>query len=101
MHQKQGIGGSWIYRALHCAAFIVAFATTTALCPEWAVARDRSATAEERQACTPDVFRLCSTRIPDADAITACLRAKFTSLSEQCRKVMLVRDTAKRDAASK
>lgn len=27
----------------------------------------------QRQACTPDVFRLCGAYIPDADRITACL----------------------------
>ena len=29
----------------------------------------RAATAEERQACTPDVFRLCSSEIPNVDRI--------------------------------
>jgi hypothetical protein len=42
----------------------------------------------ERAACTPDVMRLCSAQIPDARAITACLRAKRAALSTACRTVM-------------
>jgi hypothetical protein len=40
---------------------------------------------EQQLACTPDVLRLCSTFIPDADAITACLRDKSAELSDACR----------------
>jgi hypothetical protein len=43
-------------------------------------------TLEARQACTPDVFRLCSAHIPDADEITACLRTRNVELSDACRK---------------
>ena len=45
-------------------------------------------TSAERSACTPDVLRLCASHIPHAAAITACLRAKRTSLSSTCRVVM-------------
>jgi hypothetical protein len=45
------------------------------------------ATAEQRRACTPDVYRLCATEIPSVSAITACLRRKRASLSEGCRAV--------------
>jgi hypothetical protein len=31
-------------------------------------------TPEQRKACTPDVYRLCAGAIPNARAITACLR---------------------------
>jgi hypothetical protein len=41
-------------------------------------------TREQRIACTPDVFRLCSAFIPDADAITICLREKSAALSDAC-----------------
>jgi len=51
--------------------------------PATSIAQD---TPEARQACTPDVFRLCSAHIPDADEITACLRAKNAELSAACRK---------------
>jgi hypothetical protein len=45
-------------------------------------------TPDERRACTPDVFRLCSAYIPDSDEITACLRAKNVELSDPCRKII-------------
>ena len=42
---------------------------------------------EARRACTPDVFRLCGEFIPDADKITACLKANKTKLSLACKAV--------------
>ena len=42
-------------------------------------------TLEQRIACTPDVLRLCSAFIPNADEITACLREKNAELSDACR----------------
>ncbi|MEH2585090.1 hypothetical protein V1281_006985 [Nitrobacteraceae bacterium AZCC 2161] len=42
-------------------------------------------TAEQRLACTPDVFRLCSAFIPSADEITICLKEKNAELSDPCR----------------
>lgn len=44
-------------------------------------------TEQQRQACTPDVFRLCGAYIPDADRITACLRASGPQLSKPCYDV--------------
>jgi hypothetical protein len=44
-------------------------------------------TLEQRLACTPDVLRLCSEYIPDADQITLCLRQKSAELSDACRTV--------------
>ena len=44
-------------------------------------------TPEQRRACTPDVYRLCPGEIPNARAITACLRRQKASLSEACRAV--------------
>jgi hypothetical protein len=46
-------------------------------------------TLEERIACTPDVLRLCSAFIPDADQITACLRQKNAELSDACKPFIL------------
>ena len=40
---------------------------------------------EQRLACTPDVLRLCSAFIPDADEITICLKEKSIELSDACR----------------
>jgi hypothetical protein len=42
-------------------------------------------TPEQRMACTPDVLRLCSAFIPNADEITTCLREKSAALSDACR----------------
>ena len=42
-------------------------------------------TPEQRRACTPDVYRLCAGEIPNARAITACLRRNRASLSDACR----------------
>jgi hypothetical protein len=44
-------------------------------------------TPEQRRACTPDVYRLCAGEIPNARAITACLRRKKASLSPACAAV--------------
>ena len=45
-------------------------------------------TAEEQEACTPDVFRLCSAEIPDEPQILACLESKREQLSPACGKVI-------------
>jgi hypothetical protein len=44
-------------------------------------------TAEQRRACTPDVYRFCAGEIPNVRAITACLRRQRASLSDACRAV--------------
>ena len=44
-------------------------------------------TSEQRRACTPDVYRLCAGEIPNARAITACLRRQKASLSPACAAV--------------
>jgi hypothetical protein len=44
-------------------------------------------TPEQRKACTPDVYRLCAGEIPNARAITACLRRQKANLSEACKAV--------------
>jgi hypothetical protein len=42
-------------------------------------------TLDQRLACTPDVLRLCSVFIPNADEITVCLGEKNALLSDACR----------------
>ena len=42
----------------------------------------------ERQACTPDAMRLCGDAIPDVVKVTACMKAKYSLLSEPCRTAM-------------
>ncbi|GJE01325.1 hypothetical protein [Methylobacterium isbiliense] len=45
-------------------------------------------TDAQRAACTPDVWRLCASHIPNVGAITACLRREKPNLSAGCRTVM-------------
>ena len=45
------------------------------------------ATPEQRKAGMPDVYRLCAGEIPNARAITACLRRQKASLSPACAAV--------------
>lgn len=45
-------------------------------------------TPQEEQACTPDAMRLCSDAIPDVPKVTACMKAKYSQLSEPCRLAM-------------
>jgi hypothetical protein len=42
---------------------------------------------EDRNACTPDVFRLCGKFIPDSTQITICLQQRVRFLNPQCRAV--------------
>jgi hypothetical protein len=58
-------------------------------------------TEEDRAACTPDVFRLCGSEIPDVDGIVACLRGNMAALSEPCRAVMSRRETGVETARTK
>ena len=44
-------------------------------------------TPDQKRACTPDVYRLCASEIPNVRAITACLRRQRASLSDACRVV--------------
>jgi hypothetical protein len=44
-------------------------------------------TEQQREACTPDAFRLCGQFIPDADKVEACLRNAGPKLSPPCRVV--------------
>lgn len=42
-------------------------------------------TAEQRAACMPDAYRLCSSAIPDRDRIIACMATKRSQLSPACQ----------------
>jgi hypothetical protein len=44
-------------------------------------------TEAQRQACTGDVFRLCSSDIPNVDRIVACLKRERSKLSPACQAV--------------
>ena len=42
---------------------------------------------DQQRLCTPDVFRLCSSEIPDRGRIIACMHHKRAQLSAECRSV--------------
>ncbi len=63
--------------------------------PSWALAQG---TADERQACTPDVFRLCGRYIPDADRIANCLQQAGPRLSPACYAVFYPQGSRPRNA---
>jgi hypothetical protein len=63
--------------------FVAAFALF--LCAE--TPANAQGTPQQRDACTPDVFRLCGAYIPDAERITACLRGNGPRLSKPCYDV--------------
>jgi len=44
-------------------------------------------TDQQREACTPDAFRLCGQFIPDAGRVETCLRNAGPKLSPPCRVV--------------
>jgi hypothetical protein len=44
-------------------------------------------TQQQQMACTPDVFRLCWSEIPDVSRIVACLVREKPRLSDGCRAV--------------
>jgi len=48
-------------------------------------AKAEEGTYAQRVACTPDAFRLCSSEIPDVDAVKACMMANKAKLSSACR----------------
>jgi hypothetical protein len=41
----------------------------------------------QRDACTPDAFRLCTNAMPDPQQVEACLRASGRRLSQPCYDV--------------
>jgi hypothetical protein len=67
------------------ARFKLALLLATALVAAVPSGEGYAYTMEQQQACTPDVFRLCSSEIPDVDRITACMIRNRSQLSPQCR----------------
>jgi len=77
--------GKWVRLGVKALARVACLSLMAA--PASAIAQG---TPEEQRACTPDVLRLCSAFIPDADQITSCLRQKSAELSDACRQIILV-----------
>jgi hypothetical protein len=55
----------------------------------------------QREACQPDVLRLCGSDIPDIGRIVACLRGNEARLSAACHQVMFAEPTASEGYASR
>jgi hypothetical protein len=72
-------------RTLRQAGLVLAFAVSIS-----AVSSTSSFafSAEARQMCTGDAFRLCGSEIPNVSRITACMMKQRASLSSGCRTVM-------------
>jgi hypothetical protein len=49
-----------------------------------------SVDAQQREACTPDVMRLCNDYVPDIPQIVACLKRERLNLSPACAVVFAV-----------
>ena len=54
----------------------------------WPLGAARAETEQDREACTPEVHRLCGQYIPDREAIVQCLKRNMKNLVPACRKVM-------------
>lgn len=75
---------SSLKRTLRNLGFVLTAAAAFAALPSASFAY----TAEQAQMCTGDVFRLCSSDIPDIPKITACMIKHRSGLSAGCRAVM-------------
>ena len=42
-------------------------------------------TSEQRSACTGDAFKYCSSHIPNVSAVTTCMKANYSKLSDACK----------------
>jgi hypothetical protein len=56
-------------------------------CATTASAQEDRGTPEQRAACAPDAFRLCTGYIPDPTRVEHCLRQNKSDLSDACRSV--------------
>ena len=65
-----------------------------------ALAQEYRGSEQQRIACTPDVFRLCSWEIPNVDRIIACLRREKPRLSVGCREVFEMEPASSRAATN-
>ncbi|QAY96343.1 hypothetical protein CWB41_11880 [Methylovirgula ligni] len=66
---------------------LAVLALTAVLVLPGEVSAQQQGTAEQRHACTPDVFRLCRAYIPNRKRITACLEHHRRLLSPECQLV--------------
>jgi len=67
---------------------VVAAALFVGALTAWPSSLVRAETEEDREACTPEVHRLCGQYIPDREAIIQCLKRNMKNLVPACRRVM-------------
>jgi hypothetical protein len=72
-------------RTLRQAGLVLAFAVSLSVLSS---TQSFAFSAEAREMCTGDAFRLCSSEIPNISKITACMMKHRTDLSAGCRTVM-------------
>ncbi len=58
--------------------------TAVALIASAQTSASAQGTEQQREACTPDAFRLCGQFMPDADRVEVCLRNAGPKLSRAC-----------------
>ena len=63
--------------------------------PDRMASPPNQADAKAREACTPDVMRLCNDYIPDVPQIVACLKAQRANLSPACGEIFAAEDPPK------
>jgi hypothetical protein len=90
-HAKWNLSGALLSAAAGTLALLLVAGPT----PAAAQASD----AADR--CTPDVMRLCSEHVPDADRIVQCLKVKRKQLSPSCLSALQPPGGSKSSAGSK
>ena len=76
-------------RTILCAMLVVSALTSPATVA--IAATEEKGTSAQRAACTPDVFRLCASEIPNVDKIVMCLKREKPRLSAGCKAVFASR----------
>jgi hypothetical protein len=66
---------------------LTSLTTVVALIAGSSVAALGSGTEAQREACTPDAFRLCTSAMPDEGRVENCLRSAGPRLSRACYDV--------------
>jgi hypothetical protein len=90
-HAKWNLSGALLSAAAGTLALLLVAGPT----PAAAQASD----AADR--CTPDVMRLCSEHVPDADRIVQCLKVKRKQLSPSCASALQPQSGSKSSAGPK
>jgi hypothetical protein len=84
--KSRSLWRAWLFAASSFAASLVMQIPT--------LAEEYRGTVDQQLACTPDVFRLCGSEIPDVNRIVACLRQNTPQLGVPCRAVFEAQNSA-------